>query len=451
MLALVLSIRIIFKTEWIPLMKSTVHYIFWEIVGGGWFFLFNIKSFINYYGNAYSSNDQVLWQIELSAIDNILYYPSLIYRLHLGKIISILGIVIVFIFFVLYIKKYVLLNEREKIVILLLVYAILFPTIMLTISKNKNSAVISIIDGACILFILFLAEKISEKMCFVKNFFFFFFLIVGTVFFCLNCVSIRDDYSIQKQEGAIEINKIVGEYAKSNNKNDIKIIVDKAMDTVFNLSIKVWYYEMYGEGINVENAIEGMPILPMLYQFSENELKKGLEEADIIIVSETGYAQDSEYITDEIMDLYREDILVYAEDNMRKLGTVIYNGGIISVYGKEISTASIVTQWDDWLGKDNTSIFVCNDAEKDLLIIEGANEYTYDDFSVICESSNRRLPVVYTVEQGRYQIKIGMSECDDGESIIKLKFSKCFVPSEEFASTDARELSVRYPDNVYFK
>lgn len=438
--------------KFIFLIKEIMGYVLLGILGGGWFLLINLKNFIGYYYHAYTSTDQVLWQLGLTGWDNLIYYPQGVIQTHLGVVLSVILMMCTIISLIILFLRKIKISISDKNSILLVVTAIFIPLIVLTVSKNKNLTVISVINGACILLVLILMSimiRQIETCKLMRNLLFGFIFILGAGNYFIHCMRIRQDYSNESEKGAAAINQTVGEYIWENEIDDPEIIVDRMIDTVFSNTFNVWFYENYGAEVNITNAIAGMPDLPLTFRFGENEFLEGLKKTDFIIVSENGYSAPSDYPTDVLMDTYRQELVKYAKEKMVPLTVEECSGEILTVYAREKTKIILSSSWKDWLGVDDTTIYLDKTENTGWLVLEGQDTFPYENMSIRCEKEGIELPVQWEAEEGRYRLRIDLSDCDTGFTYMKLFIDNYFNPSEISNSKDNRKLAIRYPDAIY--
>lgn len=442
-------------------LNVIVKYVIGVIVGGGWFLLVNFGNFFNYYSYAYTSEDQVIWQLNLGFLENILFYPKLMVNAHLGKTLTIFIFGFLVLEFVWIGINKIVIDRKEKNILWLDLIALLLPLCILTVSKNKNDTVISIIDGVCVLMPMLILSIISTKhilfnvkikyvkMASMSISLFCFLLGIGSYF--LNCMSIRSDYSKTVQSGVVSISEAVTEYIHENDINNPLIIVDRVMDTMFTSSLNVFFYEKYGENANICYAMEGMPEFPVSFSFTEEELMEGLERTDFIVASEDGYRSASNYSVDILMDKYREQILQYAKMELEPLVTEHCSNGIVTVYARKQGEILVDTSWNDWLGVNNTSLYFSKDGMDTFLVLEGENAYAYENQMVECNYQGVLLPTEFGIKDEKYQLVIDISQCDVGNNKVDIKFRNSFNPSTISNSSDNRDLTIRYPNDYYIK
>lgn len=436
------------------LIREMFDYILYGILGGGWFLLINLKIFIGYYYRAYSGPDQVLWQLGLTGWDNIIYYPQMVIQTHLGDGLSCILMLCLIVSLIILLRKKIEISIFEKQSIMLVITAILIPLIVLTVSKNKNPTVISVINGACILLVLILMSimiRQIETCKLIRNLLFGFIFILGAGNYFIHCMRIRQDYSNETQKGAAAINQAVGEYIWENEIEDPEIMIDRGLDTVYINTFNVWFYENYGAEANITNAIAGMPDLPLTFLFGENEFLEGLKKTDFIIVSENGYSAPSDYPTDVLMDTYRQELVKYAKEKMVPLTVEECSGEILTVYAREKTKIILSSSWKDWLGVDDTTIYLDKTENTGWLVLEGQDTFPYENMSIRCEKEGIELPVQWEAEEGRYRLRIDLSDCDTGLTYMKLFIDNYFNPSEISNSKDNRKLAIRYPDAIYME
>ncbi len=124
---------------------------------------------------------------------------------------------------------------------------------------------------------------------------------------------------------------------------------------------------------------------------------------------------------------------------------------IYRVIGNQ-SGISLDTEWEDWLGEDNTIISI--DSENyTQIVLEGAYEHSFSDLNTTCRiTDGRTLPCELVIDEGkgRYQLIINIKGSMDSELRVRICFSNSFIPSQVYSdSNDQRKLTVRIPDRLY--
>ena len=111
---------------------------------------------------------------------------------------------------------------------------------------------------------------------------------------------------------------------------------------------------------------------------------------------------------------------------------------------------TLQTDWTDWLGVDNTELVVESKDYK-YIVLEGAYEYDFDKFDIVCKSGNKVIPSDFLIDKSlnKYKIVINIEGLDADELQIKLMCDNYFVPSDALISDDTRKLTLRYPEQIF--
>ena len=185
--------------------------------------------------------------------------------------------------------------------------------------------------------------------------------------------------------------------------------------------------------------------------FERTDLYIGLHKADVIVVVDEKYNNETIFPTDQLLALYHDDIYDYAVKNLDFLESFNLQGNELQVYVKRPIT--IYAEWNDWLSIQNKLSFLKKEGDQ-LLIIEGAYmegmyptiiAYAKDDIS------GKELEMDIEIREGHYKFVIDIAELTEQEHVIELVFDSFFVPNEIADSTDRRQLTVPYPDNCYIE
>ena len=100
-----------------------------------------------------------------------------------------------------------------------------------------------------------------------------------------------------------------------------------------------------------------------------------------MVLNKGQYATESNYSTDKILQENKDLLMDYAKENMYMIGEVNCAGNQLEIYAKPIIT--IQTQWNDWLGDDNTDIVIKNVKEDvRFLVLEGEYGYPLNELRV---------------------------------------------------------------------
>lgn len=436
-----------------------VKYIGGVLIGGGWLFLINIVNFVKYYLYAMTSDMKEIWQISLSPIENIIYYPKYFLGYHMGKSTSIfllaLGIICVVI---LKIRKKDSKDKQTRRACLLLILAFIVPYAFLMIS-NKQPLVISIWNGVFIFAVFFVMGEVykgygNQITKYAVGAFSCMFLFLGMINYLANTTGhfygAYVKYSDKKEIWRMN-NEIVN-WAAENNKDTVYMILDRWNDVLSRETLKLISMES-GEGTETEflYAIENMNQNFATLQFTEEELQNGLNKADVIVVADAIYNYESAFPTDQLFDGYRDEISRFAEDNLVFLKSFAWRDNKLQVYVKRPVT--IGTEWPDWLSVQNSFTFRKEEGDVELVIEGNYMEGLYPELKARSQDkeSEEQLNVSIAVKDGRYAIRIDISELTNQEHTIELMFDSFYVPSEISDSADSRQLAVLYPDNCHLR
>jgi hypothetical protein len=323
-------------------IRNQMKYAIGLIIGGGCFILFRIKSVVSYYVSLHVLGDEpeirAAEQGVYNRIDNLLFYPKSLVNEHLGVILTLILIAILIIAFW-FRPKGVHFSSLSNIrTISFGIISLLVPMVVLTFDESKSSVVISVIAGSCIfvvivlIYILNLDEKIINKCMPV-------IVIIGILSYMLNCCQKQIGYSYDEQSSLIAVNETISEYIISENISSPAILVDHLFDAIKNTSVSYWLACNYHRYVYIENAIESMnpssdgivKYSEVAHYFEKDEIINALECADIIVVSKDGYGE-SLYITDQQLDLYRDIMWEYADENLNQVLNVDYQGDEIYVF-----------------------------------------------------------------------------------------------------------------------
>lgn len=451
---------ILFFCSWGKIKKTFQHlslYVGGVLAGGGWFFLINIANFVKYYLGAMTNDMKEIWQVQLSLIENLVYYPKCFMGYHMGKNLSITLLLVGAVCLIVACVKKIKLEKTAKKACLILASAFVVPYVMLMIS-NKQPLVISIWNGVFIFAILvgvgvIYQEYRNRVIKYVVTFFSFLFLIVGCTAYTSRVTGQFWGAYVKYSdiEDIWRLNGEIADWAVDNQKNEVNVILDRWNDVLSLDSLELCSMETNGTQIQFKYAIETMNSNFATQQFEENDINEGLHEADVIVVAKEGYNYESTFPTDWLFDLYRGDIYAYATENLKLLGSFDWRGNELQVYAKK--SVTIETEWFDWLSIKNEINFNKEEGDEILLIEGDYMEGLYPELLVraLDAESSQELETVVEVHDGRYVISIDISGLTNQNNTIELSFESYYIPSEISDSKDSRQLTVLYPDKCLIK
>lgn len=432
-------------------------YIGGGFIGGGWFFLANIKNFIGYYLNAMTGDMKEVWQEQLSLIENLIYYPKHFIEFHLGKNLGFILIIISISCLILLKIRQKKLDKQTKRACLILSMAFVVPYIFLMIS-NKQPMVISMWNGVFIFAVFYVMggtyrEYKNQIIHYSINILSFAIFIAGCINYILNTTGgfykrYVDDLNMKD---VWMLNNQIASWAADNNKSTVDIVLDRWNDILSLESLEMCSAESNGEWLKFKYAIDCMNHNYLTQIFERTDLYIGLHKADVIVVVDEKYNNETIFPTDQLLALYHDDIYDYAVKNLDFLESFNLQGNELQVYVKRPIT--IYAEWNDWLSIQNKLSFLKKEGDQ-LLIIEGAYmegmyptiiAYAKDDIS------GKELEMDIEIREGHYKFVIDIAELTEQEHVIELVFDSFFVPNEIADSTDRRQLTVPYPDNCYIE
>lgn len=427
------------------------------IVGGGWFFLANAFNFIRYYLGAMTSDMKDIWQIQLSIIENLIYYPRYFFEFHMGYDLTIFLLIICFLCVVISAIKKIKARKTEKRAGIIVMLAFIVPYLFLLIS-NKQPLVISIWNGIFIYTVFLLMGRVNT-ICKprVTRLGLLIFSVIVCVMGGLEYVANTSSgfygayVSASSKDEAWRINEIIADWAIENRKDKVNIVLDRYNDVISLDSLELCTVETEDRWIDYKYAIESMNGNFATLQFDIHELDAGLINSDIIIVARSGYNYESTFPTDQLLDSYRDEIYAYATENFELLGEFDWQNNDLQVYVKR--NVVIDSEWPDWLSVQSEMSF-CKQEGDQFLVVEGNYmEGVYPELIVAAMDveNQQMLETTAEVENGRYRISVNISEMSNDEVTIELDFQSFFVPSEISDSPDNRKLAVIYPDNCTIK
>lgn len=440
------------KTSFLRLLKCGCG----VFIGGGWFFLANFVNFVNYYMFAMTDSMKEIWQMQLTVMENLVYYPKYFLGYHMGTRLSLCLLIMgVICLLVLGIKR-VKLNKNCKKACLVLIAAFIVPYAFLMIS-NKQPLVISIWNGVYVFGILFFCglvfkecnNRIINKCLLAMSIGLF---LVGSGNYLTNVCGrfygAYTDYS--DKESISKIHDEITDWAIENKKEKVNVVFDRWNDILSLESFELWAEECEGKWIDYAYAIEDMNSNFATLSFAEEELQVGLRNADVIVVAKEGYNYESSFPTDQLFDSYRDDIYSYAMSNLELFGEVDWRDNELQVYVKR--PVVLESEWSDWLGVQNQISF-CKEEGDELLVMDGDYmDGVYPELKVQSVNADmQELETAVEVDNGRYMISIDISKLSNRDVTIELLFESFFVPSEISDSSDNRELAVLYPDKLLIK
>lgn len=424
------------------------------LLTGGWYLLINFRNFFNYYFSAlFTSSSREAWQIHMNMKDNLLFYPKLLWTALVGKrqMTTIIILCVVAITLLSLSKKSTIKNKKFVLFTLLLAWIV--PYGILTAMDNKNSAAAMILISSLLLCPIFLLGDVGDIGRKVFPVIAFAIVLMGQGGFLLNMMSSYPYHTKEDAQGYVMANDIVAEYMKVNDMDSAEIIFDRLHGNFFPNTIEVYSRETKERSVSITYAINSMKKDYLMSQFDDDEIVRGLEKADFLVINKYEYTVASNFNTDLILEKNRELLKIFAEENMYLVGEVSCGGNELKIYAKPILT--VETEWYDWLGQNNTDIDIRNvQEEMTFLVLEGEYGYSLADHTVYTVNQNgRSIPAELTTNeaQTKYRIKIDISNCDMQHDKIHLTFGSCFVPQELFESEDNRKLTVCYPSEVYLE
>lgn len=217
--------------------------------------------------------------------------------------------------------------------------------------------------------------------------------------------------------------------------------IDKVMDshTLELYGYTVEDYEALKKKISVE---EGSYILS--YDFKRDSWVPSRRVNPIHSVSDIEETHD-EYMLERVAgDEMSKKRFTYSGIKSELCGWTIYR----IIGDKRFIT--LQTDWTDWLGVDNTELVVESKDYK-YIVLEGAYEYDFDKFDIVCKSGNKVIPSDFLIDKSlnKYKIVINIEGLDADELQIKLMCDNYFVPSDALISDDTRKLTLRYPEQIF--
>lgn len=450
---------IIKRKEWLNYIREWLKYVGIVIASGGWFLIINFKNFFSYYFSAlYTSPTREAWKTHMPWKENIVYYPQILYKALMGhKQLSFIAVFSCVLLVVIVCMRKQLKCKTNKILAWsALVLTWLVPYAILTKMENKNSAAAMVLVSPILLLPVLMATTVPVKnrineciigICSLG-------IILSGGYDLLGSMTRTCPYYAEHElEDYTTANAVIAEHMHTNRIESAEIIFDRMLVNFFAKTVEVYSREVEKYAINISYAIPAMKNDYVMAQFDENELRVGLENADYIVINEEGYQTESSYISDQILESYKPEIIEYAKESMILLDEVNVDGMKLSIYAKPF--VSINTQWNDWLGENNTEVTVTNAQDKKYeLVLEGNYNYYYEGLEAMAECAGEELPVTLELseETNRYCMRTSLEEAnvaENGEQVIRLAFNQSFVPSEVMGSADNRALVICYPDKIY--
>jgi hypothetical protein len=435
-----------------------VKYACGVLIGGGWYFLINIINFFQYYIGAMTSDMKEIWQVSLSPIENLIYYPEYFFKYHMGEAISYVLVILSMACLIFLIKKKKsILNKQTKRACLLLLSGFVVPYAFLFIS-NKQPLVISIWNGLFIFAFFCIMGGVYRQYTnlsakYLINIFSYGFLIVGSINYLSNVTG--QFYGAYIKDSDIKniwnLNNEIVSWSAVNHKDTTYIILDRWNDVISLDSLKLCSVESNGEWLNYEYAIDSMNNNFATHLFDDNELNAGLIKADVIVVVNDIYNDEPVFPTDYQFEQYHNVISGYAADNLELLGSFNFRDNELQVYVKR--PILIDTEWSDWLGIQNAFSFCKEDGDTQLIIEGSYTEGLYPELKACAKdrNSSQILDVNIEICDGRYKICVEISELANQRHIVDLIFDSFYVPNELSNNADSRKLAVLYPDNCYIE
>lgn len=411
-------------------------------------------NFVNYYLSAMTGGMKEIWQTDISFLENIIYYPKYSFTVHMGTTLSVLLVLIGIMGMAAVWLGKVELDKTEKDAGIILAAAFVIPYCFLMIS-NKQPLVISIWNGVFILVVLFIISltNLKKRSGFI--------VLTGIVLICgmgnyiMNVVQhYYAGYAVYDDKDEIWIlNKDIANWAVENNRSQVSVLLDRWNDVVSLESLGLSSAENEQKMIEYVYAIDCMNDNFATVSFEENELVDGLENADVIIVAERGYNYDASFPTDRVLDGFREQIYLYAEDNLELLNEYIYRGNRIKIYTRR--QIGIASEWADWMGQATLFDFLKKEGDEQLIIKGPYMEGIYEELQVQAVYHNgtavKELGTNLFLERDKYEIHIDITEVECGNAVIELDIDNYYVPSQISDSSDSRELSLQVPQSCFVK
>lgn len=323
-------IKMIKEKELGKYIKKVFQYVLWIILGGGWFFLLNIGSFFRYYFSAFSGPEASSWQMELSIVDDIkLSCDYSKYSIGTFGLIA-LGIVIIAVATGLVLKSSRIIgfkNDLDQVTLILL--SVIVPFLLFTCMKNKQGLVYSVICAPVAILSTFLIKNFRTN---IQYYLCMILFCIGLIIGLSHVVTKHSPHVYINNKDYYSVNERITEYMEENNKSEISVVYDRFVDQNCINTVQLLAYEKGLGTKDVKYAIDKINSNLTTSVFGEEELNLSLQNADIIVFNENGYESESPYLTNQLLDSYRAEIIEYSENNLKLL---LRKKSGVCVYGRE--------------------------------------------------------------------------------------------------------------------
>lgn len=430
---------------------------------GGWYLAVNFPRFFNYYFSAiFTGSAKEAWKVHMSLADNILFYPRLLFT-------SLMGPLLLFVLLVLLIAAAVslVLSGREEIrkrkpVLLTILLSWLVPYGILTVLDNKNSAAAMVLIGPLLLLPLFAMGKSpwpDKTFPMAAAGAALAILAVGTGHYVSYMVREYPYHTREEAQEYVRANEIIARYMKEQDMDTAEIIFDRLHETFFPTTIEVYSREQLGRNITVSHAIPAMKNDYLMTAFDKDGIRTGLGHADFVVINREAYADSTNFISDAILSENKTLLADYAAGNMCLIGEVSWGGAMLEIYARPVFQIQLQTQYNDWLGPDNTDIAIWDADGMTALVLEGnllEEQYGvgYENQTVQAyDQQGRPLYAEFALSDShtQYKITVGIESLDPQYDKIHLEFEDFFIPDKVMGNGDSRRLTVGYPAKIYME
>lgn len=311
--------------------KRLFHLIFSTLIICALIFSFifiNRTQLYNYYIVGHLTGSEKLYRgiPGATTFSNLMYYPSMVLDMHLGKLGKIIFGSLISIYTIIYLtskhKANFNFNWKQEVIFLFL--AIVIPIIVLTLDPAKSGVVCGIVVIPILLltigFCFFVEIKINSN---------FYSIILNSQILAFIVVFVgllnQWDFYYKNQSNKTRLNNLfnvskmfldISNYSIAKNWKEVVMSVDQVNDKLAYTHLSILYYEKYHKTLKSNTTLLGGTI----FSVTEKEAMENLKKSNVVILTLSKYPDNIVFPFNQSLSKINPVLIKYADKHFKRLG-----------------------------------------------------------------------------------------------------------------------------------